>query len=76
MIGLILNIIIFIIAFDLGREWEKLDKVYLSSQSPIEDLKTEYLKVEEGENSMTVSSCNKSKDYTVIYDKDIPITYT
>ncbi len=72
---LILSIIIFVIAFHLGREWEKeyriKEIINLPSQS-----ETEYLKVEKGENSITVSNCDKSKGYTVIYDKDIPVHYT
>ena len=70
MIIFIMSIIIFIIAFDLGREWEKLERIYLSSQS-----ETKYLKIEEGENSITISNVNVPSGYKVIYDKDTPIKY-
>ena len=70
MIIFIMSIIIFIIAFDLGREWEKLNKAYLSSQS-----ETKYLKIEERENSITISNVNVPSGYKVIYDKDTPIKY-
>ena len=76
MIILICNIIIFIIAFSLGREYEKecgtvKEIIRLPSQS-----EAEYLKVEKEGNSITVSSCDKSDGFTVIYDKDTPVDYT
>ena len=81
MIILICNIIIFIVAFAIGRDFERYHQrnikneieevINLPSQSEVK-----YLKVEEGNNCVTVSNCRNPNNYKVIYGKDAQITFT
>ena len=84
MFGIILNIIICIIVFDLGRKWEKSEQKYNEEKirkKAISVFSVPFqseasITVKCSDDTITISDSDDPDGFTTVYDENIPINYT